>query len=319
MIVPGAARWSQGSWFGLAILLLALSPASPALTFFAMGDAPYHHGALLQMVNLLDRASREGAEFIVHIGDIKAGSRRCDDSAYQTVQRLFARQSVPVIYTPGDNEWTDCRRKEAGGYDPEERLAYLRRLFYGDPGALRLGRIAERFAFEQPESDYPELQIFSADGTLFVVLHVVGTYDNYRPRIPGAVKEHEARQSANRRLLARALEQAESEAIRSAVLLFHANPGLKRSMPHPAYRGFVAALQDFARAFGRPVLLIHGDTHSLKIDRPYADDPLLARVQRLEVQGHPRVGGVMVRIDQTATDPFSFSPIPDALDAWETR
>ena len=27
-----------------------------------------------------------------------------------------------LIYTPGDNEWTDCHRLLAGAYDPLERL-----------------------------------------------------------------------------------------------------------------------------------------------------------------------------------------------------
>ena len=35
-----------------------------------------------------------------------------------------------MIYVPGDNEWTDCHRANNGGYDPLERLAFLRAMFY---------------------------------------------------------------------------------------------------------------------------------------------------------------------------------------------
>ena len=35
-----------------------------------------------------------------------------------------------VVYTPGDNEWTDCHRRSNGGYDPLERLGKIRQLFY---------------------------------------------------------------------------------------------------------------------------------------------------------------------------------------------
>lgn len=319
MSTPVTARRAAGTRLGLLLLLLGLSGPGAALSFFAMGDAPYHRGALLQMVDLLDRATRDGAEFLVHVGDIKSGARACDQSAYLEVRRLFARQAVPVVYTPGDNEWTDCRRKKAGGYDPEERLAYLRRVFYEDPSTLRLAQLAERFGFEQPEPGYPELQLFTAEGTLFVVLHAVGSYDNYRPLIKGAVREHRARNRANRRLLERALQRSGSESIASAVILFHANPGLNRVEPHAGYRELIAALKAFAGHFARPVLLIHGDTHSLRIDRPYADKPELAKVQRLEVQGYPRVGGVMVQIDNRAAEPFHFHPIPNALDGWDLQ
>ena len=300
------------------MILFGLSAPGSALNFFAMGDAPYHRGALLQMANLLDRATREGAEFLIHVGDIKSGGRRCDEGAYLEVQTLFARQPLPIVYTPGDNEWTDCRREKAGGYDPEERLAYLRRVFFDDPGTLRLAQLSERYGREQPEPDYPELQLFTAEGTLFVVLHAVGSYDNYRPLIKGAVREQRARLEANRRLLARGLQQSRSKPVASAVILFHANPGLNRVEPHAGYQALIGALKDFARRFARPVLMIHGDTHNLRIDRPYANEPGLSKVQRLEVQGHPRVGGVMVRIDNRAAEPFRFNPIPDALDAWET-
>ena len=39
-----------------------------------------------------------------------------------------------VVLTPGDNEWTDCHRVAAGEYQPLERLAKLREVFYPVPG-----------------------------------------------------------------------------------------------------------------------------------------------------------------------------------------
>jgi hypothetical protein len=303
---------------GLGLLAAGLNPSVWGLTFFAMGDAPYHRGAQLQMAELLDRATREGAQFLIHVGDIKSGSSRCGDDAYLAVQRMFARQSLPVVYTPGDNEWTDCRRTKAGGYDPEERLAHLRRVFFDDGRTLRLDQLAARYAFEQPETAYPELYWFIAEGTLFVALHAVGSYDNYRPTIAGAVDEHRARQQANRRLLDRALQQAAAHPVKAAVILLHANPGFERDEPHPGFRPLIAALKAFALQLARPVLLIHGDTHRLKIDRPFSKLTGLEKVQRLEVQGHPLVGGVMIEIDHRRPEPFRFDPIPAALESWES-
>jgi hypothetical protein len=37
----------------------------------------------------------------------------------------------PLIYTPGDNEWTDCHEgRNVAGLDPLERLAKLRTVFF---------------------------------------------------------------------------------------------------------------------------------------------------------------------------------------------
>jgi hypothetical protein len=40
----------------------------------------------------------------------------------------------PLVYTPGDNEWTDCHRANNGGYTPTERLDTLREVFFDRPG-----------------------------------------------------------------------------------------------------------------------------------------------------------------------------------------
>ena len=39
------------------------------------------------------------------------------------------------MYTPGDNEWTDCHRPNNGAYDPLERLnTGVRETFFATPG-----------------------------------------------------------------------------------------------------------------------------------------------------------------------------------------
>ena len=73
----------------------------------------------------LDKPSRT-----VHIGDTKNGSTRCDNSHYTKVLNWFNSFDTGLIYTPGDNEWTDCHRPSAGGFDPLERLATLRKRFF---------------------------------------------------------------------------------------------------------------------------------------------------------------------------------------------
>ena len=46
---------------------------------------------------------------------------------------FFSLFESPLIYTPGDNEWTDCHRRSNGGYDPLERLGRLRDVLFDEP------------------------------------------------------------------------------------------------------------------------------------------------------------------------------------------
>ena len=72
-----------------------------------------------------------------------------------------------------------------------------------------------------------------------------------------------------------------------------------------------------SKAFGRPVLLIHGDSHVLVIDRPLTEagavlvagqtGAALRKVARLQVMGADDIGAVMV--DPTDPAVFSFKPI----------
>src|SRR5262245_33938356 len=71
----------------------------------------------------------------------KRESERCDDSLivhrfdlYQAFQRAF-------VYTPGDNEWTDCHRVNNGQYNPLERLSFVRSVFFPLVGQTTGGQV----------------------------------------------------------------------------------------------------------------------------------------------------------------------------------
>lgn len=290
----------------LAVLAGLPALAGPAqLRFFAIGDLPYGDGEHLALEALLAQELPKGTPFLVHVGDIKGGSAPCTDAALARIAGLFRDQAMPVVFTPGDNEWTDCRRPAAGGYDPQERLAALRRLYYGDPGVLRLGGLDA----VTTDDAYPENYYFQFGDVLFAAVHVVGSHNNRVPADAAALAEHQARSAANRRhlrLAAGAAREAEAEAF---VLLLHANPGLERGRPP---RGFGSLHQDLAallQEYPGPVLVIHGDTHRYRFDHPWKDrDGVGTRLARLEVPGSPRVGGVWVRVDPQAAEPFAVEP-----------
>ncbi len=62
---------------------------------------------------------------------------------------------------------------------------------------------------------------------------------------------------------------------------------------------FLAALAEEAKAYARPVVLIHGDSHRFVHDQPLVDQAgqKVANVTRVETFGSPDVGWVEVTID----------------------
>jgi hypothetical protein len=40
----------------------------------------------------------------------------------------------PLVYTPGDNEWTDCNKSGEGAFDPLLNPGYVRDIFFAHLG-----------------------------------------------------------------------------------------------------------------------------------------------------------------------------------------
>ena len=96
-------------------------------TIVAFGDMPYKvPNDYPKFERVIKTLNKENPNFIVHVGDFKSGSSLCSTEYFEKMHAYFETINPPFIYTPGDNEWTDCNRKAAGEYDPNERLAVLR-------------------------------------------------------------------------------------------------------------------------------------------------------------------------------------------------
>jgi hypothetical protein len=298
----------------LAALLLSVCWSgcgwAEPLRFFAGGDLPYADAEAVLLERLLARAVATEPAFIVHVGDIKGGSQPCTDARYRKVARLFRAQPVPVVFTPGDNEWTDCHRERAGAHDPLERLVALRAAFFDDPAVLHRDPLRPVV----PDPAYPENLYFALDGVLFALVHLVGSNNNLRPKNARAMKEMAARNAANRRLLDQAARAANGIKARAIVLAFHANPLFEEQGPRQGFLSLKQDLRQLLAAYAGPVLLVHGDTHRFRFDRPLrdADGAPIARVQRLEVPGSPFVAGVWVTVDTDSALPFDVQMVyPD--------
>lgn len=103
----------------LATAWLALLPGMAGAEFaiVALGDMPYGppekvHGAFAALIEEINRRS---PLLTIHIGDTKSGVTPCSDQRLLEQRDFMNRFASALIYTPGDNEWTDCHRILAGG------------------------------------------------------------------------------------------------------------------------------------------------------------------------------------------------------------
>jgi hypothetical protein len=302
------------------------APAAAPFSFAAFGDMPYcqptapqdcpaEHGRVARLVGAINAAR---PAFSIYVGDTKGGSEVCTDD---TVLRAFSWMSLathPLVYTPGDNEWTDCWQDRGGRFDPLERLALLRSRFF--PDANSLGRVPMPLT-RQADVDpahrlYVENARWRRGQAMFATLHVPGSNNN-RPTDPGetpaslppegAMAEYTARNAANLAWLAAAFAEARQQQSRVVVLAIQAEMtyAARCGRGHDSgYREIRAAIIREAAAFGGPVLLIHGDSHFWLHDRPFAEAPNLTRIM---VPGDRETRAVRIEVNAAAADPWSFS------------
>jgi hypothetical protein len=117
-------------------------PHPDSFSFAVIGDAPYNAREELEFDAMLARIGGEQLAFVVHVGDIKAGGgSACTDALYLDRRSRLDASRHALVLTPGDNDWTDCRRDSNGGMDPLERLARMRELFFADGWSLGRSRM----------------------------------------------------------------------------------------------------------------------------------------------------------------------------------
>jgi hypothetical protein len=279
----------------------ALRPSAPdAFAFAVMGDTPYSAAEEEHFTSMMKHVDAERVDFVVHVGDFKAGSRSpCSDALFLSRKAQFDASAHPFVYTPGDNDWVDCRRATNGAFDPIERLAKLREIFFGDAYSLGVERMATSF---QP--GLPENRIWERGGVVFATINVQGSNNN-RGFDRANDLEAEARDQANLAWLA----EAEARATRAAGLAVFTQASLWDA-DAPTYFAYEKALVDIAMRLGKPVLFVHGDTHRYRADTPFKDrnGTSVTNPSRLEVYGSPFVGWIKVDVDRARPDVFTIEP-----------
>ena len=249
--------------------------------FAVIGDVPYGASEVAAFPGKVDRINADDElAFTVHVGDTKNGSSLCTDEYNTFIKGQFDRFAQPLVYTPGDNEWTDCHRPAAGRYNPLERLEAVRKTFFGQPG-LSLGAEPMRVG-SQAALGVPENVSFRRQGLALAALHVVGS-NNDRAAWSGLglsaptteqLAEEQMRMDATIALVRETFAGARQRNDRAVVLFQQADMFDPTFTPTPegnsAFNRLVEVLVEEASRFTGEVYLIDGDSHRYNVDRPVA-------------------------------------------------
>jgi hypothetical protein len=203
----------------------AASGGGTPFTFAVLGDTPYGAADVARFPGIVDQVNADpDVRLVAHLGDIKSGSTVCDDAYFAAVRAQFDRFEDPLVYTPGDNEWTDCHRPSNGAYDPLERLQALRAVFFDRPGHA-LGK--QQGLTSQRRQGLPENVSFTRAGVAFAAVHVVGSNDGLAPwtgrtePTAAQVAEQRQRSAGAVQLVRRTFAQAKGK--RAVVLMMQAD------------------------------------------------------------------------------------------------
>ena len=302
-----------------------MSQALP-FSFIALGDLPY--GDTRRVENnyrkLIQSINSTGPVFSIHVGDFKNGSSECSDLEFTKQFHHFNLFENALIYTPGDNDWTDCHRFPGAFDQPLERLSALRSRFFSIQASMgKRPIILERQSvLYRNFSGYPENQRWIHNQVLFVTLHVVGSNNNYDPKMkdPKQFAEFTGRDDANIAWIRSAFQLAQAQNLSAVVFAFQGDVFIEKSSFElfPISSGFKTSIGDnllpLAAKANVPILVIHGDSHKFKFDQPFfISDKRIDNLTRIEVPGAQDVRAVEVTVDVKSTSPFRAKLLGDPL------
>lgn len=336
----------------------AANAASGSLTIAVIGDWPYNQNLVDNAPLLINSVNADpDVRLVIHLGDIRSGSMPCTSAGIlppipssnpgwnQAIYFMFQQFKRPVVYTPGDNEWSDCYKSKASASgDPLKELASLRTLFFARPGKTlgledkNVWSQSQYFDSSHPsDAQYVENFIWEDHDAVFVTVNMPGSNNDKVPWANGfenpaiQKKEVASRTAAAVRWLNKAFGLARLSHAKAVVI------GLQADMWDPfaaapggegldGYTLFVQRLAALCNRFGRPVLLLNGDSHEFKVDHPLADPnsstglihhtPAVPNLTRITVQGATSKPAEWLRlvIDTRTPGVFSWTNIPYCKD-----
>jgi hypothetical protein len=282
------------------------------------GDMPYSDvQATTGVPNLIADMNNQDIAFSVHDGDLKAGNAitgsttpttcqsSVEPSIYSQALGYFNSLEKPAIFTPGDNDWTDCDRTSNGGFNSLERLQFERGFFFSTDRSLGEHPMKLEVQTEplcqgttspigQPRfmTACVENRRWTFHHVTFATLNVQGTCNNLCSSgagDPGGdVPEYTAREAADEAWLRETFDEAKTRDSAGVVIIWQADPGFDTSGYQGApkrnpttlvetdgnpdgFHDILSLLREETIAFEKPVVLVHGDSHYFMVDKPLLD------------------------------------------------
>jgi len=295
-----------------------------------IGDQHYDAESAAKFPNIMAEMNRAELAFVVHVGDIGAPTyNSCKDETHYQRRDEFNQSRHPLIFTPGDNEWTDCH--EAGIPDSLERLAKVREVFF--QGERSLGQRTLPLARQSVDPRYAKFREnarWTHGGVVFATLNIPGSNNNLG-RTPEMDAEYTERNAVDIEWMRQAFQYAKQNGSRAIMLLIQANPQFEQTWPArrrgslgiapppkkpSGYTEFLTALRREVLAYDKPVVLVHGDTHYFRVDKPLILDDksgggrgrVVEHFARVELFGYPESHWVRATVDPADPNVFSFRP-----------
>jgi hypothetical protein len=326
----------------LAVTTAFTAGSATAQTFSIglWGDMPYAKADDAPfMPALIADMNASNIAFSIYDGDIKDGSSQCTDEIYTDAIAMFDSLDKPVIYVLGDNEWTDCHRTNNGGYDNLERLDHIRKTMFNTAETFGQNKMTIEHQ-GKPGEKFAENSRFAKDGAMFIGLNIPGSNNNKvdsdkdcskkSARTPEQCAadnaEYEERDAANIQWMKDSFAKAKAEGDKGVMIVVQGDLGFdvpetedddeSRLADHDGYAAFLDALIAETEAFDGQVVLVHGDTHYFKMDKPLTDAThMLPHFTRVQTFGSPNVHWVKVDVDASSRDVFTFHPMIVAANA----
>jgi len=211
----------------IALGLAAVGTASAAgatphkdhrFTIAVYGDSPYGNSQTSPPDTRLYDASPgfintingdPDVSLVAHVGDIHSGKEFCTEAYDNKIKALWGAFDGPLVYTPGDNEWSDCHKPGEGGGkwataadgskfidfnctgcfgdvdyargNPLDNLALVRSLFFPRPGKtlggsnFKVSSQAKQYDHNFPtDKQFVENVQWEQNDIVFVTLNIPG-------------------------------------------------------------------------------------------------------------------------------------------------
>ena len=368
--IKGYTGISRSAFIGLSLLLLAIALLAgsairdvsasgddhdddedeiKSYSIGLWGDLPYSDlQAQTGVPNLIADMNSQNLAFSVHDGDLKGGNgtpgsvtpTTCTDALYVQGLNYFNSLRAPAMFTPGDNDWTDCDRASNGGFNSLERLDHERQVLFSTPFSLGQHRLRQEvqtaaLCLSAGGSSVPcvENRRWKLGNVIYVTLNVQGSCNNLCDTAPDPA-EFAARNAANIAWLNETFDRAEASGAAAIMIIAQADPGwnltdivgggpprnpktLVETDVTPdadGYKEFLTALRTRVIGFRKPIVYVHGDSHYQRIDKPFQDEQgrRLENFTRVETfgdnapNGNNDVNWIKVIVDPRSREVFSY-------------